>query len=149
MRKHIVHIDKYTDLFLSNVLIFLKTKNFYASHPRNLPLRNEGVFFRQPKHRLRRLLSAQRIPFEFGHTSDFSEKWKIIFLTPLKSSFESIEGLFQSGKLVGLLLPAKSLIHFSKNSAMSLFKTMIFSICANFFGTLPLLDGKRSRRQWH
>ena len=74
IRKHIVHIDKYTDLFLSNVLIFLKTKNFYASHPRNLPLRNEGVFFRQPKHRLRRLLSAQRIPFEFGHTSDFSEK---------------------------------------------------------------------------
>ena len=107
------------------------------------------AFFKQLKYRARRLLSAQKIPFGFEQPSDFFRNRKIFFLNPSKSPFRRIEGLFQSGKRMGLLLPAKSLIHFSKNSAMSLFKTMIFSICANFFGTLPLLDVKRSRRVLH
>jgi len=53
------------------------------------------VFYSQAKHRVKHLLSAQIVPFGFEQTSDFSEKRKIIFINPLKSSFESIEGLFQ------------------------------------------------------
>ena len=111
---------------------FSKNAKKFFLNPLKSPLEEWGVFFKQPKCRVNHSLSAQKLPFGFGQTSGFLEKQKKLFLNPSKSPFRRIEGLFQSGKRMGLLLPAKSLIHLPKTALCLYSKRWFFRCTQNF-----------------